>query len=198
MAKIQRFKKSNRGRELHCSKCGKLILPGDFYLKAEPYVGPAIIRCVGCGLKQYETSGSSYIQRIGALVEGWRDTYGDMTTAAEDIVSELEDIKDELEDNLYNIPEQLQDGAAGSLLQERIEELEDAISELESVDYYEIQDEVRDEAEDEVGEFDPEDPDREYATEEEWEQAIQDEMWNIDVDARVGDAIDEALSSLSY
>lgn len=121
-----------------------------------------------------------------------------MTTAAEDIASELEDIRSELEDNFYNIPEQLQDGAAGSLLQERMDEIEDVISELESVDYYEIQDEVRDEAETEVGEFDPEDPDREYATEEEWEQAIQDEMWNIDVDARVGDSIDEALSSLTY
>lgn len=198
MARIQRFKKSTRGRELHCSKCGKLILPGDFYLKAEPYVGPAIIRCVGCGLKPYETSGSSYIQRVGALVEGWRDVYSDTSTAAEDIASELEDIKSELEDNLYNIPEQLQDGAAGSLLQERIEELEDVINELEYVDYEELRDEVREEAETSIGEFDPEDPDCEYATEEEWEQAIEDEMWNIDVDARVGDAIDEALSSLSY
>lgn len=198
MAKIQTFKKSNRGKEIHCSKCGKPILPGETYLKAEPYMGPAIIRCTSCGLKGYETSGSSYIQQIGALVECWRDTYGDMTTAAEDIVSELEDIKSDLEDRFYNIPEQLQDGAAGSMLQERMDEIDDVISELESVDYYEIQDEVRSEAEDEIGEFDPEDPDSEYATLEEWEQAVQDEMWNIDVDARVGDAIDEALCSLTY
>lgn len=198
MARIQRFKKSNRGKELHCSKCGKQILPGDFYLKAEPYMGPPIIRCTDCGLRGYETSRSSYIQQIGALVETWRDIYGDMTTAAQDIVSELENIRDELEDNFYNIPEQLQDGAAGSLLQERMDEIDDVISELESVDYYELQDEVRDEAETEVGEFNPDDPDREYETQEEWEDAVQDKMRDLDVDARVGDAIDEALASLSY
>lgn len=199
MARIQKFKKSNRGREIHCMKCGKPILPGDFYLKAEPYSGPPIIRCTECGLKGYETSGSYYIQRVGALVENWRDTYGDYTTAAEDIASELEDIRGELEDNFYNIPEQLQDGAAGSLLQERMDEIEDVIVELESIDYDEIRDEVHDEAVDELdGEFDPTDPDREFETLEEWEQALEDKMWDLDVDARVGDAIDEALSSLTY
>lgn len=195
MAKIIRYKKSNRGKEIHCMKCGKPILPGMFYLKAEPYQGPAIIRCESCGLKGYETSGSYYIQQIGDLVENWMDNYGDMQTACEEIISELENIKDELESNLDNIPEQLQDGAAGSLLQERIEEIEGVISELEYVDYESICDEAREEAEREIGEFDPEDPDCDYQTEEEWEQAVNEAM---NTDDMMSDAINDALSSLTY
>ena len=196
MAKIQYIKKSNRGKEVKCLRCGTVIEPGQMYYKAEPYVGPVITRCSSCGLKSYETSGSSYIQTIGRLVEDWRSEYSDMQSAAEDIASAIEDLKDELECNLENIPEQLQDGAAGSLLQERIEELEDCINSLQDIDYDEIADNARYEAESSIGEFDPEDEDREYETEEEWEEAVNDEM--EDVDDLVAEAIDEALSCLSY
>lgn len=197
MARIQKFKKSNRGRELHCSKCGKMIVPGEYYLKAEPYVGPAIIRCMSCGLRSYETSGSSYIQRIGEIVENWEMNYQDLETIADDIASDLEDIRDELEYNFDNIPEQLQDGAAGSLLQERMEELEDAIGELSGIDYDTIVEESRDDAIAEIGEFDSDDPDRTYATEEEWEEAI-DEYMSSDIEDRLHEVISDALVGLSY
>lgn len=196
MAKIQYIKKSNRGNEVKCNKCGKVIEPGQMYYKAEPYAGPVITRCSDCGLRSYETSGSSYIQTIGRLVENWRVEYADMNCAAEDIASELEDLKDELESNLENIPEQLQDGAAGTLLQERIEELEDCISALQDIVYDDIAEEAWNSASDSIGEFDPGDEDRDYATVEEWTEAVNDEM--DDVDDLVADAIDEALSYLSY
>ena len=53
----------------------------------------------------------------------------------ESIISEIEELRDECEDKLYNMPEQLQDTSeAGILLQERIDALEDWISELENID----------------------------------------------------------------
>ena len=53
----------------------------------------------------------------------------------ESIISEIEELRDECEDKLYNMPEQLQDTSeAGILLQERIDALEDWISELEAID----------------------------------------------------------------
>lgn len=166
------------------------------YYKAEPYAGPVITRCSDCGLKSYETSGSSYIQTVGRIAEQWTDDYPDRMTAAEEIASDLEDLKDELECNLDNIPEQLQDGAAGSLLQERIEELESAIDELQSIDYEEFEQNAREEAEFSVGDYDPEDEDCEFESQEEWEEAVQDAM--EDVDNLVSEAIWEALSSLTY
>ena len=52
-----------------------------------------------------------------------------------DIISEIEELRDECEDKLYNMPEQLQDTSeAGILLQDRIDALDDWISDLESVD----------------------------------------------------------------
>ena len=53
----------------------------------------------------------------------------------ESIISEIEELRDECEDKLYNMPEQLQDTSeAGILLQERIDALEDWISEFENID----------------------------------------------------------------
>jgi len=55
--------------------------------------------------------------------------------ASECIISEIEELRDECEDKLYNMPEQFQDtSGAGILLQERIDALEDWISELEAID----------------------------------------------------------------
>ena len=55
--------------------------------------------------------------------------------ALECIISEIEELRDECEDKLYNMPEQFQDTSeAGILLQERIDALENWISELEAID----------------------------------------------------------------
>ena len=55
--------------------------------------------------------------------------------ALEMIIIEIGELRDECEDKLYNMPKQLQDTSeAGILLQERIDALEDWISELENID----------------------------------------------------------------
>lgn len=194
MARITQHVKSARGKDIKCSKCGKPIEVGMSYLKATPYKRPPIIRCTNCGLKSYETSGSSYVQSVGEIVECWQTTYGTSEGTAEEIVDELTTIKEECEDNLENIPEQLKDAEAGSLLQERIEELEDCINELENIDYDSLKDECREEAECDAGD-EPEDENSEEH--QAWEEAVAEELDNL-VEQEYIEAIDEALSILTY
>jgi hypothetical protein len=52
----------------------------------------------------------------------------------DDVVSQLEDLKSECESSLENIPEQLREATAGSLLQERIDALDSAIQEFEGLE----------------------------------------------------------------
>ena len=52
----------------------------------------------------------------------------------QEVIDEINTLKDETEDKLNNMPEQLQYGQTGELLQSRIDELDSWISELESVD----------------------------------------------------------------
>lgn len=75
----------------------------------------------------------------------------------DDIVSQLEDLKGECEDSLSNMPDSLQYSPTGELLQERIDALESAISELEGIELdefsasegSEVEDEHRSDADDE-------------------------------------------------
>lgn len=191
MAKIEKRKKSSRGKSVVCSKCGNPISVGETYLIATPYRMPAIIRCLKCGLKQYETSGSQYVRDVGAIVEEWQETYGTSDGTAEEIISALESIKDDAEESLENIPEQLQDGDAGSLLQERIDCLESVISDLEDICYEDIKEDCRDEAESNVGDKDA------YDDEESWQDEVADEMDDLAETAYI-DAIEDALSQLEY
>ena len=55
-------------------------------------------------------------------LESWRD----------DLVSELESLRDETQEKLDNMPEGLQQGDTGQMLQERVDGVESIISDLES------------------------------------------------------------------
>lgn len=156
-----------------------------------------IIRCCDCGLKVYETSGSEFVQRVGRVVEDWREDYELTDSTAEDIASELEDIRDIAQDSLDNIPESLQESDTGQLLQERIDMLDGAIDELNTVEYEADEEELYEEAVNELGEFNSE---SEYKTEEEYNKAIEEKVEELKEEKleEYVDAIDEALSSLEY
>lgn len=49
-------------------------------------------------------------------------------------MADLTDISDTQQDSLDNIPEQLQEGDVGSMLQERIDNIADVCNELSSID----------------------------------------------------------------
>lgn len=55
--------------------------------------------------------------------------------SVEDIIGSLEELRDECQSSLDNMPEGLQQGPTGDLLQERIDAVESAISDLEQIDF---------------------------------------------------------------
>lgn len=129
-------------KEHKCSKCGRIIEAGSLYYRGELNFSKPIIRCDACKLESWEVTTSDYIRSAGALMYHWKDNFDDMESAADDIVDELETIRDELEDKLYNMPESLQDSDTGMLIQERIDNVDEAISELENIDIDAIHEEA--------------------------------------------------------
>lgn len=76
---------------------------------------------------------SSFLQQLYDLQDKqWNSE--DLESEIQEFIQSLEELKDECEISLDNIPEQLREAPAGETLQERIDNLEDWISELESIE----------------------------------------------------------------
>lgn len=212
MAKVEVIKKSRK--ECRCNKCGKTIPVGSKYYKGEINFGPTIRRCETCGLESWEITTSDYKLQVGEIVYRWQENYSKDQSGVDEIISALEDVRDEVQDRLDNIPEQLQEADAGMLLQERIEMLEDAISELENIDEDTIREEKLREFADKF-DFDQDDEDEEDRVEypfteedlEDWDRteaivADHDEYKDdwiemvCEVESEIEEAINEALGSL--
>lgn len=83
----------------------------------------------------------------------------DIATFIDEIKDDAESLKDECQEHLDNMPEQLQDSDSGQTLQERIENLDNAVSELDNID----------------SEFESEIEREDEETDDEWMQRILDE-----------------------
>lgn len=111
------------------------------------------------------------------------DAEGDTDNIAifvEEITSDLESLRDTCQESLDNIPEQLQDAPAGQTLQERIDALDEEISEFENIDTeFESQKD--------------EETDRDTMSDEEWEEELEQEKseW---IDEKIGEIQDIDLA----
>lgn len=179
MAKIE---KPKARKEYKCSKCGETIKVGDTYLKGTPFRMKPIIRCTKCGLRSWELSSSEYVQGVGRVCDCWEEDYGCNEDTAQSIADELSTIRDETQDKLDNMPYGLQEGDTGQLLQERIDCLDDVISELESIDYASIKESAEQDFDSELEEGSPE---------------YQNEL-DGEIETALADTINEALSCLDY
>lgn len=63
------------------------------------------------------------------------DSWEDLESIIDEFKNDLESLKDETQGSLDNMPESLQSSPTGELLQERIDSLENAISEFDSIDF---------------------------------------------------------------
>jgi hypothetical protein len=63
------------------------------------------------------------------------DTASDLQSQAEEIASEIRELAEEQEDKRSNMPDQLQDSAAGELLQNRADSCNEMADELENIDF---------------------------------------------------------------
>lgn len=71
--------------------------------------------------------------RAGVSFHG-ADSMDELETTREGLVTLLSELRDEQQDKLDNLPDSLKEAPVGQLLQERYDELDGVISELESVD----------------------------------------------------------------
>jgi len=127
-------------KEYECYKCKRKIQKGDKYKKiVEMYRKPKTI-CDDCNVPRSELTSSQYLGWIYDLQDNFVINSKD---DVESLIEIIEEQKEELEERFENIPEQLQDGNAGTILQDRIEILEDTISQLEQIDFDDTDEELK-------------------------------------------------------
>lgn len=127
MAKLT---KQKARKEYVCLKCNRTINIGEEYQKITAMYSKPKIVCCDCKVPRSELTSSEYYAWLYDLQDNMTiETLEDV----QQILDDVEEQKGELEDKYYNIPEQLQDGEAGSILQERIDNLEEVYNELESI-----------------------------------------------------------------
>lgn len=126
--------------------------------------------------KPSQLTGSAFLSQVYSITERMEDftaeEVSDVESFRDEIVSELEEMRDECQEKLDNMPEQLQYASSGETLQNRIDSLEEMISNLEGLNFEEIDefvydedDELPEEAQKDVWEFDKEEKIEEYLSE---------------------------------
>lgn len=175
MGEVVKIDKSRK--EFRCSKCGEVIPIGSAYYRGKLNFAHDIIRCSKCRLQRWEVTTSDYKLSVGNIVYNWREDFGVSEDVIEQIADELESIRDDLQDRLDNMPEGLQEGDAGQILQDRIDCLEYAIDELYNIDVDDIKSEIADvilSEEDHI--FLPKDGEEDYDTIFEHNETLQEQM----------------------
>lgn len=128
--------KQKAKKEYVCTKCGKTINKGEEYYKIEAMYSRTKYRCSNCKPERSELTSSEYYRWLWDLQDHLEDRYDLETEEVKDeLYSELEDVRDELQDKLDNMPEQLQYAPTGEMLQERIYAIDDAMNELDNLEY---------------------------------------------------------------
>lgn len=162
MAKLT---KQKARKEYICYKCNRTIAIGEEYQKiVAMYRNPKTV-CCSCKVPRSELTSSEYYAWLYDLQDNMTlETIEDM----QQLLDDIEYQKSELEDKYYNIPEQLQDGEAGSILQERIDNLDEVYDELESI-MSEIENVDESDLDTEIKECD-------FSSTEEYEEAISNAL----------------------
>lgn len=136
MPKVTHVAKARRSPG-KCSSCGAVIEKGQPYFWWQFAFSPKSIRCNLHRPAPKDLTRSAFWSTVYGIQEetfSGADDSGSLESMRDDVASQLEDLKGEIEGNLSNMPDSLQQGSTGELLQERIDALDSVISELQNVD----------------------------------------------------------------
>lgn len=149
--------------------------------------------------KSSQLTQSGYLSAIYDLQDELSELRGNVSEAedlqekVEDIKSRMEELRDEQEEKKNNMPEGLQEGPTGELLQERYDSLDSAISELEGIDlddYDEADDDdIREELKDDIDDTWDEDAAR--------KALVSDEMIEDYKSEKLSEWLDEKCEEIS-
>lgn len=129
MPRVNRVKKCRKAQG-ECGACGRKIEVGDGYLFWEFRYGGKRVRCLDCPPRRQDLTQSAF----WATVYDIEDQLGDLSddpNDLDDIVCAIQELSSECQDALDAVPEQLQES---HLLQERIDETDAWMNEVEAVD----------------------------------------------------------------
>lgn len=119
-------------------KCGKEIKAGDAYKWIKFRYGGRRVKCADCSFKASELTQSEFLSTMYDLNDRLEDLSGDdpseIQSEIEDIASEFNNLADETQGKYDNMPEGLQQGDTGQLLEQRASECQDVASNLEGID----------------------------------------------------------------
>jgi hypothetical protein len=136
MPRVTKVQKARRSPG-NCSSCGVKIEIGQPYFWWQFAFAPKSIRCALHPPAPKDLTRSAFHSTLLGIQEedftGPSDS-SELESLRDDVVSQLEDLKSEIEGNLSNMPDSLQQGSTGELLQERIDALDEVISNLQGVD----------------------------------------------------------------
>jgi len=148
---------------------------------------------------------STYMSTLYQIMEQIEDAspsdVDELVSLVEDINLQVEDLRDTTQESLDNMPEGLQQGSTGELLQERIDALDSAISELEDIDTdfeEKDDDELREELSGDV-DYTPteeEDADDSFDLDEKKKELVTDDMIQEKKDELAQEWIDEKMEEL--
>lgn len=111
------------------------IKAGDMYYYTSMKTGPRSSRELRSKspFKRWQLTTSEYLSTWWQLEDRINEFDGDFSDL-ESIIEELEQLRDETQEKFDNMPEGLQQGDSGQLLEERVSELEDVISTLQAIE----------------------------------------------------------------
>lgn len=126
--------KQTARKQWKCGRCGKIIARGEVYYSLKFNYSPIRRRCLQCGFKSWEYTSSPYLLALGRLYS----TIDRNTTVDEDIIlsikDELDEIRNEIDNGIDNLPISLIYSQIGMKLEDRKNNLEYAIEEIENLD----------------------------------------------------------------
>lgn len=121
-----------------CGKCQAKIKKGDSYVWWKFRRGGVQVRCskATCHPKASDLTQSEFWGAVYSLQESVKSftTADDVESCIEDLKGEIETLRDECQEKFDNMPEGLQQGDTGQLLEERIGACDDVISQLEGIE----------------------------------------------------------------
>lgn len=135
--------KQKARKEYLCSKCGTAILVGEEYYRfSKTRFQKPKIRCYRCKPTRVEMTNSDFMASIYAYEDEFLanislDAYDSMEDLIEEAKMYIEELRDEQEEKLDNLPENLREAPVGQLIQERYDALEEMLSNIDSIDYFE-------------------------------------------------------------
>ncbi|MEQ1761607.1 MAG: hypothetical protein ABL984_00545 [Pyrinomonadaceae bacterium] len=149
--KVTQVKSAKKPRK--CGKCGTDIAVGSPYIWWAFRYGGKRSRCTlsACYPRPSELINSPFLSRAAELGEGLEDAVAEYETsndlgsllgAVEETASGFRELGEEAQESFDNMPEGLQQGDTGQMLEERVSKCEEIADELDALDLQSTYDEA--------------------------------------------------------